>query len=46
MSINYRRPLSSADWFHSDSQVIASLQMGELLIWDLTRTGFDREKYI
>lgn len=39
MSINYSRPLSSAHWFHGDSEVIGSLQMGELLLWDLRRTG-------
>lgn len=39
MSIDCRRTLSSAHWFPCDSQVVASLQMGELLIWDTMRTG-------
>lgn len=37
LSINCNKPLASVHWAPSDAQVIASLQMGELLIWDLTR---------
>ncbi|XP_023011543.1 nuclear pore complex protein Nup37 [Leptinotarsa decemlineata] len=37
ISIDYSKPLSSVHWAPSDRDLIASLQLGELLIWDLTK---------
>ncbi|CAH1159790.1 unnamed protein product [Phaedon cochleariae] len=37
LSIDYNKPLSSSHWAPSDRDFIASLQLGELLIWDLTK---------
>ncbi|XP_057651980.1 nucleoporin Nup37 [Diorhabda carinulata] len=37
LSIDYNKPLSCAHWAPSDSDVIASLQLGELLIWNLSK---------
>lgn len=37
LSINYNKTLSSTHWAPSDRDIIVSLQLGELLIWDLTK---------
>ncbi|KAG5876269.1 hypothetical protein JTB14_013006 [Gonioctena quinquepunctata] len=37
LSIDYSKPLSSVHWAPSDRDLIASLQLGELFIWDLTK---------
>ncbi|KRT83708.1 WD40 domain-containing protein, partial [Oryctes borbonicus] len=39
LSFDYGKPLASAHWAPFDSQLIASLQMGELLLWDMTRSS-------
>lgn len=38
LSLDYGKPLSVAHWAPSDPQLVASLNTGELLIWDLTRS--------
>lgn len=40
LSFDYGKPLASAHWAPFDSQLIASLQMGELLLWDMTRSRY------
>ena len=40
LSLDYGKPLSNAHWAPSDSQVVASLQLGELLIWDLSKPWY------
>nr|XP_008191668.2 PREDICTED: nucleoporin Nup37 [Tribolium castaneum] len=37
LSLDYGKPLACAHWAPSDSQLVASLQLGELLIWDLSK---------
>ncbi|XP_044254902.1 nucleoporin Nup37 [Tribolium madens] len=37
LSLDYGKPLSCTHWAPSDSQFVASLQLGELLIWDLSK---------
>ncbi|XP_028132214.1 nucleoporin Nup37 [Diabrotica virgifera virgifera] len=37
LSIDYNKPLSCAHWAPSERDVVASLQLGELLLWDLTK---------
>ncbi|KAF5285623.1 hypothetical protein FQR65_LT13104 [Abscondita terminalis] len=36
LSLEFGKPLSAAHWAPSDSQMIASLHLGELVIWDLS----------
>lgn len=40
LSLDYGKPLASAHWAPFDSQLIASLQMGELLLWDMTHSRY------
>ncbi|XP_022901719.1 nucleoporin Nup37 [Onthophagus taurus] len=37
LSCSYTKSLSAAHWSPNDSQLLASLHMGELLLWDATR---------
>ncbi|XP_068908230.1 nucleoporin Nup37 [Tenebrio molitor] len=37
LSLDIGKPLSSTHWAPSDSQLVASLQLGELLIWDFSK---------
>ncbi|KAJ8964037.1 hypothetical protein NQ314_005177 [Rhamnusium bicolor] len=37
LSLDYGKPLSSCHWAPSDRDIVASLQLGELLIWELTK---------
>ncbi|KAK5643283.1 hypothetical protein RI129_007128 [Pyrocoelia pectoralis] len=36
LSLEFGKPLSAAHWSPSDSQVICSLHLGELVVWDLS----------
>lgn len=40
ISLDYGKPLSSIHWAPSDSQLVASLQLGELLIYDLLKPWY------
>ncbi|CAG9762476.1 unnamed protein product [Ceutorhynchus assimilis] len=37
LSLDFAKSLCSAHWAPSDSQILATLQLGELLLWDLTK---------
>lgn len=37
LSLDIGKPLSVAHWAPSDSQLVGSLNLGELLLWDLMR---------
>lgn len=37
ISLDYGKPLISASWGPVDEQLVASLHMGELVVWDLTK---------
>lgn len=37
LSLDYGKPLSSVHWAPSDAQLVASLHLGELSIWDLSK---------
>lgn len=37
LSLDCGKPLFSAHWSPSDSQLVGSLQLGELFLWDMTR---------
>lgn len=37
LSLDVGKPLSSAHWAPFDTQLVGSVQHGELLLWDLTR---------
>ncbi|KAL1490013.1 hypothetical protein ABEB36_013927 [Hypothenemus hampei] len=37
LSLDFAKSLSSAHWTSSDSQILGTLQLGELLLWDLSK---------
>ncbi|XP_066252618.1 nucleoporin Nup37 [Euwallacea similis] len=37
LSLDFAKSLSSAHWAPSDSRILGTLQLGELLLWDLTK---------
>lgn len=37
LSLDFGKPLSAAHWAPSDAQLVCSLHLGELVLWDLTR---------
>lgn len=41
LSLDVGKPLSSAHWAPFDTQLVGSLQHGELLLWDLTRLRYN-----
>ncbi|XP_030763633.1 nucleoporin Nup37 [Sitophilus oryzae] len=46
LSLDFAKSLSSAHWAPSDSQLLASLQLGELLLWDLTKPCLPQQSTI
>lgn len=40
LSLDYGKPLFSSHWAPSDSNLVGSLQMGELLVWNLKRPRY------
>lgn len=46
LSLDFGKPLSSAHWASSDSQLVASLQLGELLLWDLSKPCVPLTNYL
>lgn len=46
LSLDFARSLASAHWAPSDSQILASLQLGELLLWDVTKPCLPQQSTI
>ncbi|XP_017772692.1 PREDICTED: nucleoporin Nup37 [Nicrophorus vespilloides] len=46
ISIDICKGLSSADWSPTDSKLVGSLNMGELVFWDITKSSTPRQTFI
>ncbi|XP_050301561.1 nucleoporin Nup37 [Anthonomus grandis grandis] len=46
LSLDFAKSLSSAHWAPSDSQILGTLQLGELLVWDLTKPCLPQQSTI
>ncbi|XP_065158113.1 nucleoporin Nup37 [Atheta coriaria] len=46
MSLDVRKNLYDVHWAPSDSQLLGSLQMGELILWDVTKPSCPKQKLL
>ncbi|ENN79592.1 nucleoporin Nup37 [Dendroctonus ponderosae] len=46
LSLDFARSLSFAHWAPSESQILGTLQLGELLLWDLTKPCLPQQSAI